>query len=257
MFGGEDLAKQRLKTIRAGNFIRTVLYTQSNPSDTEKARAEKAKISGEARRRINARTSWQKLQLLIECNFGPGDNVLVLNYDHDHLPRNRQEARRRIKSFIRLLRQQPEFRRLKYIYNIEGRHTAGRTHHHMLLNASRDLLPKLCDLWRYGTAEDVHMEAFDLWGSKELAQYLTKEARDDGTYEAGVRTWACSQNLERPEVLATVWVDADVRLEPPLNAHVVLREEVRNEWGSYSYLEYRLPPPPNQKKVRRRSVKIK
>ena len=239
-----------MKVIRAGNFVRAVLYTQAAPSDGEKSRAEKAKISSEARRRINARTSWQRLQLLIECNFGSGDSVLVLNYDNDHLPRNRQEARRRIRSYIRALRLHPEFKRIKYIYNIEGRHTAGRVHHHVLLNAPKDKLPILCELWRYGTKNDVHLEPFDAWGSKELAQYMTKEAREDGTYEQGARTWACSQNLVRPEVMPTVWVDADVRLEPPLNAHVVLNEQMRNEWGSYSYLEYRLPPEPKRTKSR-------
>ena len=250
------IAKQRMKVIRAGSFVRAVLYTQSNPSDAEKVRAEKSRISCEARRRINARTSWQKLQLLIECNFGSGDSVLVLNYDHEHLPRNRQEARRKIKSFIRLLRQSSAFRDLKYIYNIEGRHTGGRVHHHVLINAGADALPQLCALWKYGTASDVHLEPFDAWGSKELAQYMTKEAREDGTYEAGARTWACSQNLTRPEVLPTAWVDGDVRLEAPINAHIVLSEQVCNEWGRYSYLEYRLPHPPKQTKARQRKNKI-
>lgn len=247
------MAKQRLKVIRAGSFVRAVLYTQASPSDNDKARAEKCKISSEARRRINTRSSWQRLQLLIECNFGPNDSVLVLNYDQAHLPHSRQEARRRIKSYIRALRQAPEFRRLRYIYNIEGRHTGGRTHHHILLNVGRAALPRLCELWRYGCAEDVHLEPFDIWGAKELAQYLTKEARDDSTYEAGARAWACSKNLVRPEVLPTEWVDADVRLEPPLNAHILLNEQLRNEWGSYSYLEYRLPADPPQTKTRRRS----
>ena len=246
------MAKQRMKVIRAGNFVRAVLYTQANPTDKEKSRAEKSKISSEARRRINARTSWQRLQLLIECNFGSGDSVLVLNYDQAHLPRTREEARRRIKSYIRLLREHKEFKLLKYIYNIEGRHTAGRIHHHVLINAGKELLPQLCALWRYGTAADVHMEPFDAWGSKELAQYMTKEPRDDSTYEQGARTWACSQNLTRPEVLPTVWVDGDVRLEPPANAYVVLNEQMRNEWGSYSYLEYRMPEPPKRHKTRKR-----
>lgn len=246
------MVKQRMKVIQAGRFVRVILYTPTYPADTDKVRSERQKITTEARRRINLRYSWQKLQLLIEANFKPGDSFVTLTYDDGHLPRSRQEARKQVKRFIRDLRaeKRADGQDLKYIYCIEGRHSKGRIHHHILLNTGREDLPRLCRLWKYGSPEDVNIEPFEAWGGKTLAQYMTKEPRNGDMAEYGARAWAGSQNLEKPTICPTRWVDANVRLDVPLNAHIVLNDSLQNEWGGYSYLEYYLPEPPPQTKTR-------
>lgn len=249
------MPKQKMKVVQAGRFVRVVLYTPTYPSDSDRARAERQRITTEARRRINLRYSWQRLHLLIEANFGPGDTFVTLTYDDDHLPHNREEARRRIKAFIRKLRQvrQAEGKDLRYLYCIESRHGEGRLHHHLLLNIDRAYLPLLCQIWKYGTDADVHMETFDAWGAKELAQYMTKEPRNGKIAESGARAWAGSRNLQKPVVYPTRWVDANVRLDVPLNAHILLNEGKQNEWGGFGYLEYYLPEDPPQTRTRPRN----
>ena len=251
------MPKQKMKVIQAGNFVRVVLYTPTYPSDNNKARSERQKITTEARRRINLRYSWQRLQLLIESNFRHGDIFVTLTYDDAHLPVNRKDARNKIKQFIRELRAYKKQRGIdiKYIYCIEGLHSNGRIHHHILLNLPVDDLKLLSKLWKYGDEHDVNIEPFEQWGGKTLAQYLTKEPRNGDVAECGARSWAGSKNLAKPIIYPTQWVDANIRLDTPINAHIVLNDTLQNEWGGYSYLEYYLQDPPPQTKSRSAKTK--
>ena len=82
-----------------------VVYTVAHPSDTEQQRAAKTNVSSAAREKMNLRYSWQKLELLLAANFTYKDLHVILTYDEANLPPNRTEARKRIKKFIRLLRE--------------------------------------------------------------------------------------------------------------------------------------------------------
>ena len=82
-----------------------VVYTVAHPSDTEQQRAAKTNVSSAAREKMNLRYSWQKLELLLAANFTYSDLHVTLTYDDGWLPPNRAEARKRIKKFIRLLRE--------------------------------------------------------------------------------------------------------------------------------------------------------
>ena len=72
-----------------------------------------------------------------------------------------------------------------------------------------------------------------------LALYLTKESVEGRPVDA--QMWTRSRNLEEPKV-ETCFVPDDTALSVPLGCHVIEREEKVTEYGSYSYIKYRVPP---------------
>lgn len=244
------MAKQRFKRIRAGRLVREALWSSPFPNDTPKARAEKTRCSSAARQRLNDKYSWQKLKMTLAANFNYNDIMVTLTYDDDHLPRSREEARKLLKKFLTQLRahRRAKGEDLKYIYCIEDKHGDGRIHHHIVINGTGADYDIIYKLWKYGT--DLHFAPIDSFGYEELAKYLTKEVREYGHVEVGARTWVPSLNLKKPEISPTVWVDGSMRLEPPVNAYILYRESIENEWGRFCYVEYLLPEEPKAVRVR-------
>lgn len=238
------MLKQRLKRIEAGRLVREALWSTPFPNDTPKARAEKRKFSSAARQRINDRYSWQKLKMLLAANFSGSDLVVTLTYDDDHLPIDREEARKSLKKFLAQLRAYRKDRgeALLYIYCIENKHGDTRLHHHLVLNGTGEDYDLIRSLWTFGS--NVEFERVDIFGYEELAKYLTKEPREYGHNNVGARTWVPSLNLQKPTVYPTQWVDGSVRLDPPPNAYILQREVYDNEWGRFAYIEYLLPEYP-------------
>lgn len=220
------------------------------PSDTPKARAEKAKCSSAVRQVLNDRFSWQKLKYVLAANFVPGDLVVTLTYDDEHLPGNIELARKALKKFFSQLQQHRRAREqsLRYVYCTETLHDGGRIHHHLVLNGTGADYDTIRSLWTQGSG--IEISSVDVWGFEELAKYMTKEPREYGRNCVGERSWVGSRGLAKPEVLPTQWVNADVRLEPPVNAFILRRESFENQWCRYSYIEYMLPEPPKQKRTR-------
>lgn len=247
------MAKQRMKTIRAGRLVREAMWTASFPSDSPKARAEKQKFSSAARQRLNDKASWQKLKMILAATFGRRDLVVTLGYDDAHHPSTREEARKKVKAFLTALRaaRKEQGRDLLYVYNIEQFHGNRRFHHMIVINGTGKDYALIRSLWKNGT--DIEIDRIETWGYEELAKYMTKEAREFGRAHVGDRTWVCSRNCKKPEVMPTEWVSGDVRLDPPPNAFVLQRETIQNEWGCFFYLEYMLPPEPKAKRCRPKS----
>lgn len=244
------MAKQRMKCIRAGRLVREGLWSASFPSDSPKARAEKQKMSSAARQRLNDKASWQKLKMILAATFGHRDLVVTVGYDDAHHPATRDDARKKVKAFLAALRSErkEQGRELMYVYNIEQFHGNRRFHHMIVVNGTGKDYALIRKLWKYGT--DIDIQPLEHWGYEELAKYMTKEAREFGRGHVGDRTWVCSRNCKKPEVMPTEWVSGDVRLEPPANAYVLRQESIQNEWGSFFYLEYILPPDPKAKRCR-------
>lgn len=244
------MGKQRLKRIQGGRLVRQALWSAAYPSDSDKARAEKQRCTTMARQALNDRCSWEKLKMLLASNFDYNDLVVTLTYDDGHLPPNTVEARKIIKKFLGQLRAHRRCRgeEFRYIYVTESVHGDGRIHHHLVVNGTGQDYELLRSLWIWG--QNLEFSRVETWGYEELAKYLTKEPREYGRTYVGERMWAGSRNLRRPEVSPTEWVSENVRLEPPVNAHVLRSESFRNEWGSFSYLEYLLPLPPKQRRAR-------
>lgn len=231
---------KRKKTVRAGNLVKTVLYTAPEPHDCPRARAEKTRATTAARKRINDKTAKGRLEMLLAANFGPEDEFVTLTYDNAHLPKSRKEAEENLKRWIRKLR--PIWKKrgfvLRYVYVTENRHGEGRYHHHIMLTAlGGNDLETLCSLWPHG--RDVEAQRT---GSREFDQWAQYMAKESGERPLGARMWVPSKGLQQPEV-ESYFVPDDTALAVPPNCEVIEREEKVTEYGSYSYVKYRILPP--------------
>lgn len=239
---------KRLKTITAGRLVSGVCYTVATGRDTEAERTAKRRMSTEAQERINLRRAWQKLELLIAANFGPSDLHVVLTYDDEQLPADREAAVRLLRKLLRLLRRHRKARGqdLKYIYITEQLSAeGGRLHHHLLLNGTGEDIEVLRSLWTCG---QVELERLDLWqGYEALAKYLTKEPREVGRAEVGARSWTPSVGLAKPKTVSEPVPD-NVTIAAPAGAIILDRREEHNEFGDYLYLKYLLPNRREEKK---------
>lgn len=178
---------KRLKTITAGRLVVVGCYTIPTPRSTGQERRALREISSAAQMEINAKRSWQKLELLLAANFGKGDLHVVFTYDDEHLPPDREAAVKLMKKLIQQLRAHRRARgqETRYIYVTEQLSSeGGRLHHHMVLNGTGEDLEVLRSLWPYG---EVELEGLDVWqGYEALAKYLTKEPRECGRRSRGL-----------------------------------------------------------------------
>lgn len=233
-----------LKQVRAGRLVVAVVYTTACAGDTARARAQKSKVSTEARERLNARTSFQKLERVLAANFDDGDLLVTLTYDDDHLPDDRDTAVRRFRSFIPKLRAARKARgqTTDYIYVTEGAHPGGRLHHHVVLNSTGEDLEELRRLWIYGDNIKIRRLTFDQTHSYEdLASYLTKEPREWGHPQIGERTWTPSLGLQKPEPETNSVPDYVTLTEPPGALLLGKEGPVRNGYGEFAWIKYLLP----------------
>ena len=249
-----------LKQVRCGRLVCAVIYTQAAPGDSQRARAEKTRASTLARERLNARTSFQKLERTLAANFDDGDLFVTLTYDDKHLPMDREGAVRRVRSFMNKLRKARKERgcELKYIYVTEGAYAGGRLHHHMVVNSTGEDLEELRRLWGYGEDVKIRRLTFNQMDTYEaMASYLTKEPREFGHPRVGERTWTPSLNLTQPEE-ETERVPDYVTLAAPPEAVVLARvgPEV-NGYGEFAWIKYLLPRDPRRKRPRARRRKRK
>ena len=218
-----------------------VQYTSIRGSDEQTRRQVKALVSTPARESLNAKLSWQKLMLLLAANFKSSDLVVTLTYREDALPRNRDEAAKRIRYFIRLLRSRRQLDGvgLKYAYTTEGYHTHGRLHHHLIINSTGQDFDVIRDLWRRW-GDNVDFERFGWDGPERWGKYLTKEPREQGRRRIGERSWCVSRNMVRvkPHV---EFVPAGEPLLPPAGAKIVDRAQCDNCYGRFCYMMAYLP----------------
>ncbi len=93
-------------------------------------------------------------------------------------------------------------------------------------------------LWPYGDVVDV--EQIDENDFAALAMYITKESVEGRP--VGAQMWTRSRNLKQP-IIESCYVPDDTTLAVPPGCDTLEREEKATEYGSYSYIKYRLPPP--------------
>lgn len=242
-----------LKQVRAGRLVCAVVYTTAAAGDSPRARTQKQRASTAARDKLNARTSFQKLERTLAANFDNGDLFITLTYDDTHLPEDREAAIRRIRSFLSKLRKarKPRGQLLHYIYVTEGGCPGGRLHHHLVVNSTGEDLEEIRRLWIYGDNVEVRRLEFNQGHTYEdLASYLTKEPREWGHPQVGERTWTPSLGLARTEP-ETETVPDYVTLTAPPEA-VILQNEgpVRNGYGEFAWIKYMLPYQPDRRRAR-------
>ena len=236
------MAKERLKIIQAGSLWMAVQYTAIHTQNQGARREARAMISNPARESLNAKTSWQRLMLILAANFTSKDMVVTLTYRDGKLPLHREDANKRIQLFIRKLRAARRAAGLpfRYVYTTEGYHSGGRLHHHLIVNATGADFDTIRSLWsQWG--ENIDFEQFGTDGPERWGKYLTKEPREQGRRHVGDRTWSASRNMKKPEVFYT-YVPEHTALSPPAGAFVLDKTECENCYGRFIHIMARLRP---------------
>ena len=227
------------KTIVAGPLVLEVIYPRGAGGENPTMRAGKRKLTSEAQKRMNIKYSYQKLELMLAANFVPGDLVVTLTYDDEHLPATRARAVADLKEFRRRLKaaRARTGRKLRMIWATEDSFGAGRWHHHCVINAAGEDYSVIRHLWTGGSDVDIAKLRIDKDHSYEaLARYLCKEARD----KPRCRSWSSTRGLQKPQVEICA-VDDDAPLQAPRGAHVYEDAASRNEFGSWRYIKYLAP----------------
>lgn len=240
------------KIISAGVLRVEVVYDRIRPRDDERTRQAKRKAQTEAQARLNARYSWQKLELMLAANFVPGDLVVCLTYEDKHLPFTRREAEGKLRYFRQKL-QRLRGGELRCVWSTESRHDNGRYHHHVVLQSSGHDLDALRQAWGYG---DVHVEPLRADGERNyetLARYMCKEYPE----KVGRRTWSYTRCCRKPE-RESFTVPDDTRLEVPAEAVVLQDVKVQGQFGGYHYVKMiakQLPRAPRARRKHRRRLR--
>lgn len=231
-----------IKHIRAGLLNIEVIGSIPEPKE-RRGRAPRSKQTCAAQMFYNNKCSWQELELIIANNFRKGDSVVTLTYDDLHLPPSKSAAKSFVRKFLRKLREVRKRRdeTLLYVYTTEGFHGREqddlfgwdsaledkRVHHHLVVNG-RDI-DELRSLWEYG---ELRAEPVDIHYYRELAKYMTKEARDEGRSKPGERTWCCSRNIDRDFEVEYIEIPMDgVTLVAPEGAIDYTQFHEKNPYG--------------------------
>ena len=229
---------KRKKTITAGCIVKTILYTAPEPRDGVRARAEKSRMTTAAQKAMNDKTARGRLEMPLAANFVGKDLFVTLTYRDADLPAKRAGAVKNVRKFLRQLREHRKARgqELKYVYTTEEKHGEARLHHHLVINATERDIETIRSLWPYG--DIIDLEYVRDRDYETLALYLTKESVEGRP--VGAQMWTRSKNLEEPKV-ETCFVPDDTALAVPIGCHILEREEKVTEYGSYSYIKYRVP----------------
>lgn len=235
------MGKERRKIIVAGSLWMAVQYTAIHGQNQSTRREVRSQISSPARESLNAKTSWQRLMLVLAANFKSTDLVVTFTYRDANLPINREKADRRLDYLIRNLRSYRKARGqpLVYVRITEGYHSGGRLHHHLIINATGQDYSVLAKLWSRD-GDNVDFEPFGIDGAERWARYLTKEPRKKGRRYVGDRTWRTSRNVKKPTIYYD-YVSDTSDLTPPPGAFVLEREVKENTFGRFCHMMARLP----------------
>lgn len=246
------------KMIVAGPLVKICVYPAPSPRDSIGVRAGKKAMSSEAQRRMNLIYAYQKLELLFYANFGIRDLYITMTYDPEHLPRNREEARKIMQAFWKKLRKERKKlgKELRYIYITEHRHGDGRWHHHAVINATGDDYDLIRKLWGNGMVDFKQIRIDRDKNFETLARYFCKEPRD----KVGDRLWSSSTNLKKPKK-ETRRVPNDMQLAVPKSAVITFEDtgDIMTAYGHYRYIKYlakgwetTIGPRPKAKRRRKR-----
>lgn len=237
------MAKERRKIVRAGRLWMAVQYTAIRGGSQSQKREARAQISSPAREALNAKYSWQKLMMLLAANFISSDLVVTLTYRDENLPQRREDAEKRMDNFIRALR---KYRRslipdvfMPYVRVLEGQHSGGRYHHHLIVSSTGDDYEMIKQLWAKN-GDNVDFELFGDDGPERWGKYLTKETREKGRRYVGDRTWKAAIHMKKPTITSYL-VDPGDRLEAPAGSHITDRTECENCYGRFSNIMAVLP----------------
>ena len=236
------------KILVAGALVKEVIYSRAAGAENPKVRAAKRKVSTEAQELMNAKNSWQKLELMLAANFRPGDLVITLTYDDAHLPKSRDAALRQLKIYRAALAAARRDRgeEMRMIWSTENAHDGGRWHHHLVVNATGNDFAEVTRLWPNGG--DIEIQKLKVGREKNyesLAKYMCKEARE----RPGLRSWSYTRSCRHPEI-EVFPVPDDTEITVPETAIILEEVSKRTDFAEIRFVKYLAAEPV---KLRRRT----
>lgn len=234
-----------IKHIKAGLLNFEIIGTVPEPSPGWR-RGGRCRPTCSAMQFYNDKCSWRELELKLGANYTNRDYVATHTYDDAHLPASKAEAKKFFYKYLRKLRgaRRKRGEELRYIYVAEGWHGKSeddyfggdgrledkRLHHHAVINGvGPGDLEEIRSLWNGGGY--VRIEPVDVHYYRELAKYLTKEAREFGRARPGEKVWSPSKNLRKYEVEYIEIPSDGVTLAPPPGAVDYIQFAERNPYG--------------------------
>lgn len=230
------MAKEKRVIFQAGRLWYAKQYTPLRGASPPSEKRERQRFSTRVREAINFRTSYEKLWLVLECNFKWNDLFVTLGYFDDKLPKTKEVAERRLSYFIRALREERKSKgqSLVYVRVTEGYHSDGRLHHHLIVNSVGDDFETIRRLWAKN-GSDVDFELYCRKDPVAHAKYITKEPREKGRRHVGDRIWRVSRNCLRPIIIKED-VAAGSQLCAPAGAYIQSTSEENNTFGRFQYV---------------------
>ena len=234
------------KTVKAGNVVKVREGCSTvNRGRGGKKRRLKTEPTTEEQAAINRNRQIDTAGILLNGNFGKGDEHIVCGYQKDKRPADRKAAERDRNNFIRRLNYwcEKEGIKLKWFAVTEvGKR--GALHHHLVITGG--LAPKkLNELWPYGR---VHITPLEENGDyTELAEYLIKKT--DWEYAhieemKGRRRFSTSQNLVRPKPKTKRSKRKQIDTNPkPWKGYYIPKESIyqsKDQYTGADYITYRM-----------------
>lgn len=234
--GGVCLSKEKRVVLQAGKLWYAKQYRPLYGSAPASQKRERREYTTEIRQKINFRTSYEKLWLILECNFKWNDLFVTMGYRDDTRPATKEAAEKRLYYFIKELRaeRKKNGQDLVYVRVTEGYHSNGLLHHHLILNATGDDFETIRRLWQRN-GDDVDFELYCRKHPIAHAKYITKEPREKGRRHVGDRIWRVSRNCKRPVIIKED-VDAGSDLCAPPGALIQNKSNTENSFGRFQYI---------------------
>ena len=226
----------------AGPLVWQSLAPRPASREPAQIRREKRQLSSKAQQLMNVKYSWMKLMFRLAANFLPGDLVVTLTYDDEHLPETRAQAMARLKNFRNKMAKARRRRNKDFfsVYSTEHLHSSsrpaedGRWHHHIIINATGDDFREILAAWPYGSNVEIHpLELTERRTYETLAKYMAKERQDT----ANAHVWSCTRNCRKEETESRIVPD-DWTMNVPETAVHVRRESKTTEYGSFEVVQY-------------------
>lgn len=203
MKAGKVKCVYRTKTVRHGLRTTCDIYPGfAKRSDLPHSPIRKE--SSSSQKKLNTRKSLEKMEQVINCNFSADDIWITLEYDQKHLPKDIEDALKKMQNYIRKVNRHLKkagYEPLRYVYVTEyddpetGKKK--RVHHHMICTCDlgRD---RMEELWTNGSrTKSEYLDPREEGWLKGLANYMGK-----GNYsrKTGQRRWNSSKGLKRPVI---------------------------------------------------------
>ncbi|MDE7194047.1 MAG: hypothetical protein K2O14_08765 [Oscillospiraceae bacterium] len=171
-------------------------YSEEEQQAVRNTRRTKTRASPPKIKKLNNEYSRKYFRWLLFNNFDKDDYHLTLTFEEE-FPRDK--ARRELTNYIQRLRRYYKKHgvQMKYMYVTEDKRSGSRLHYHIVLSGGvpRD---EIENRWHCGWANADRLKPDKKDGLFGLSKYLTKSKKHCDKFE---RSWNCSTNLKRPDIV--------------------------------------------------------